>query len=241
MTIIELDICHSTNSYAAKLTPQPEMPYVITTGFQEKGRGQGEHCWESEPNKNLLFSIVFEPKNIPIEKNFFLSKFISICLLELAQKYEPSAIIKWPNDILVKDKKMAGILIENSIYGSVMKRCIAGIGLNINENMTGKNLKAVSLKDMTGNDYNVSEILSEFIQIFKTKSSLFNEDGFQEINKQYFRNLYRWDKPGLFKDHKTSFEASIHDVRDDGQIVLKIKSGELKMYSFGQIEYLFPK
>lgn len=239
MKIIELDRTISTNTYAAKLDPQPEMPFIVRANFQEKGRGQGDHSWESEANKNLLFSIVFEPKQIPVDKNFFVSKFIAICLLEFIRKYEPHAIIKWPNDILVNEKKIAGILIENTILSSSINRSIAGIGVNINEEIGLKNSKAISLKDLTANDFDISELLKEFIDVFISKSSLLSESGLKKINGEYLDNLFHLKQNSCFKSGDSSFEAMITDVQDDGQIVLKLESGELKRYSFGEIEYLF--
>jgi len=241
MKIIELERTNSSNTFAAKLDPQPEMPFIVRTNFQEKGRGQGDHSWESEPNKNLLFSIVFEPKQVPISKNFFVSKFIAVCLREFISRYESDAIIKWPNDILVRDKKIAGILIENTILGESIKRSIAGIGVNINEGIESKNLNAISLKDLTANDFDISELLKEFIEIFREKSSLLCEAGFQKINEQYFNYLYKWKQKSFFRSQESGFEAEILDVLDDGQMVLKLESGELKNFSFGEIEYLFAK
>lgn len=239
MTIIELDRTDSTNNYAAKLKPQPELPFIVRADFQDKGRGQGEHQWESERGKNLLFSIVFEPKFITAEKNFFVSKFIALCLLDLIKNYETSAVIKWPNDILIEGKKIAGILIENTISGNRIKRCIAGVGLNINQGFSYKKLNAISLSELSRKDFDISGLFHEFIEIFMTKEYLLEENHLQQINQDYFRNLYKFNQSGLFKNQQGQFEARICDVQDDGKIVLESKAGKFEKYSFGELEYLF--
>ncbi|MCF8380508.1 MAG: biotin--[acetyl-CoA-carboxylase] ligase [Bacteroidales bacterium] len=241
MTIIELESTHSTNTYAAKLAPQPDMPYIIRADFQDLGRGQGDHSWESEPKKNLLFSIVFEPKHIPVDKNFFVSKFIAFCLMETIRKYNAPAMIKWPNDILVKGRKIAGILIENTIYGNSIKRCISGIGLNINQDIANKEFNAISLKEITGKEQNISVVLNDFIDVFNKNYYLLNKEGFQFINKVYFNNLFKFNQSALFMSRGSQFEAKIIDVRDDGHLVLQKSSGKLESFSFGEIEYLFSK
>ena len=241
MTIIELDEIDSTNNYAAKLKPQPELPFIVRTNFQNRGRGQGDHQWESEKDKNLLFSIVFEPKHIPVEKIFFVSKFISLCLVDLIDKYGASAVIKWPNDILVEGKKIAGILIENTITGKQVKRCIAGVGLNINQDFSINNLNAVSLKELTDKEFDISTLFHEFIEIFKSKEFLLEENYLQQINQEYFKKLYKFNQVGLFKNQQGQFKAIINNVQDDGQIVLENQSCELEKFSFGEIEYLLPE
>lgn len=238
MIIIELDRTDSTNNYAAKLKPQPELPFIVRANFQNKGRGQGNNKWESEKDKNLLFSIVFEPKHIPAGKNFFVSKFIALRLLDLIRIYEVSAVIKWPNDILVQGKKLAGILIENTISGNQIKRCIAGVGLNINQGFSFENLNAVSMNELTGKHFDISALFYEFIEIFKTKEFQLKEEYLQQINQDYFRNLYKFNQTGLFKNQQGQFAARICDVQDDGQIVLENQKGELEKFSFGEIEFL---
>ena len=114
MNIIHLTSIDSTNNFAANHKDRPEFPYIVQTDYQLMGRGQGSNSWLSDKDKNLLFSIIFDSKTIPVEKSFFVSKFIAVCLFELVNKYTDDVLIKWPNDILIGTKKIAGILTATS-------------------------------------------------------------------------------------------------------------------------------
>ena len=125
----------STNSHAASLLRDNKVSEgaVIYTNYQSAGRGQGGNKWESEENKNLLISIVLFPSMISPADQFLLSMAVSLGICDFLDRYISAISIKWPNDIYVKNDKIAGILIENSIMGDHIENTIAGIGININQ------------------------------------------------------------------------------------------------------------
>ncbi len=148
----------STNSEAVRLLKESGLPEgaVISAGFQSAGRGQKENKWESEEGKNLLISVILFPINIEPDLQFIISMTISLGICDFLKRHIPASSIKWPNDIYVNNDKIAGVLIENSIMGSSIEYSIAGIGLNINqEKFTGDAPNPVSLKNITGIDYDI--------------------------------------------------------------------------------------
>src|SRR6056297_946886 len=133
--IISLLSVASTNEHARNLVQEgsPEEGTVIIAGEQKKGRGHGKNTWHSKRGKNLLFSIILYPRFILANTQFLLSKTISLGIYDYLCRYVSDVAIKWPNDIYVDDRKIAGILIENDLTGSSLNRSIVGIGININQ------------------------------------------------------------------------------------------------------------
>ena len=135
--IIRLESVDSTNNYATAAIKSGEASHgsLIYANFQEKGKGQRLNSWESEKGKNLLLSYVLTPNKLPSEKSFELN---FICSLAVKDFVSHLAIghtvnIKWPNDIMLNGKKVAGVLIENALQSGKLKFSILGIGLNMNQ------------------------------------------------------------------------------------------------------------
>ena len=167
MKIIELDTVDSTNNYAAKLLNEDNSinNTFIFAKEQTKGRGTGINSWFSEYNKNILLSFIFEPK-INVENCFSITDSTSLSICEYLQNRNVFAQIKYPNDICYQNKKICGILIENTILGSIVNKSIIGIGLNINQTEFPKHLiNPISLKNITNKEYNIKEELKLLCEI----------------------------------------------------------------------------
>ena len=125
-----LDSVDSTNSYCMKLAQSGEPEgLVVASFFQKQGRGQRGNRWESESGKNLTFSLLLRPSFMKVEEQFDISKIVALAISDWLKSNNVDACIKWPNDIYVGDKKIAGILIENSFCSSTLDVSIIGIGL----------------------------------------------------------------------------------------------------------------
>lgn len=129
-----LDITDSTNNYAARLIDADKAYHGLTirTNCQTGGKGQRGHTWTDLPGQSVLMSIVLEPAAL-IERQFGLSALVAVAVVRVLQTVLPHAAIriKYPNDIIVNDKKAAGILIENILRGSQWSHAIVGIGINV--------------------------------------------------------------------------------------------------------------
>jgi len=237
---------NSTNTYL-KEHPQENEVY---TGYQTAGRGQAGNGWESEQGKNVLMSVRLRPKNVHIVEQWNISMQVSMILWQVVAKYvtdEQQLTIKWPNDLYYGDKKLAGVLIENTLCGQNIDECIVGIGLNVNQTQwTGNAPNPISIKVITGKENNIEEIARDLI------------DQLHNINitstscvKMYMQHLYRrmgwyWWEEREVDIHPTmngqrsnaSFEAEIVEITKQGELVLRKRNNEITKYHFKQIKYI---
>jgi len=205
----------------------PEEELFLYAGYQTAGRGQTGNGWESEPDRNLICSILLPNKNL-----YFLNIAVSVAIIRLIG--EPFTI-KWPNDIYYRDKKLAGILLENAIVGSIVKYSIAGVGLNVNQTkFTSDAPNPVSLKQITGKTYDIDQLMKD---LFEAVKAVLNEPE-ERIWSEYKDHLYRQEGWYAYEDQNGRFEARIIDVLPTGEIVLQDKQGNERIYHFKQVRYV---
>ncbi len=144
------DQLESTNCYLRQYHQGMPQYAVVTAAYQTAGRGQRGNGWESEPGRNLLFSMLYyPPAGLPPSRQFQISKAVAVAVAETVDRLldgydHPEVCIKWPNDIYVGDRKIAGILIENALQSSTrIAHSIIGVGLNVNQREFRPTLTAV--------------------------------------------------------------------------------------------------
>ena len=243
--IIHLSQTTSTNSYAKKYMEKHQAGEgtIIVAHEQTSGRGYGKNTWESEPGKNLTFSLILYPSFMKASNFFRISQFVSLGLVDVLEKHLSEGIsIKWPNDIYYKDDKISGILIENSILGNKIESSVIGIGLNVNQEAFAHAPNPVSLKQITGKEYDLEILLDElFSAILSRYEPLKNGKG-DKIHQDYTRQLYRFNKYHYFKtvaNHagKKRFRARIVNVSSDGKMELQAQNGQKMHFGFKEVEY----
>jgi len=212
---------------------------IISANEQHTGRGQSENLWHSQTGKNLTFSIILYPNFIKVQDQFYLSKVISLGILEYLKTKGDRFKIKWPNDIYYNDKKICGILIENSIAGSTIKNSVIGIGLNINQSIFPDYLlNAVSLTNINNKEYSLEEELNELlVSIHKNYNSL-KTVSFSDIDNLYHKNLYKINQVSEFKDSEGVFTAKITGTLPEGKLVIETSDNQTKFYNFKEVEFL---
>lgn len=230
---------HSTNALLRELIRNENIAegFMLYTDFQTAGKGQSGNSWESEDGKNLLFSILLKPQHIQIEKIFIISKLTSVAIKEVLDTYTSDITIKWPNDIYWKDKKIAGILIENSFLAYHINTCMIGIGLNINQIKFRSNApNPVSLKHILGKSFQRKLILDK---IQRKITEFYSDMDYDLINQKYFKSQYRKNDYYSYLDvtSQQTFLAKIIEIQNDGKLVLQTKSGEFKEYYFKEVQY----
>src|SRR5574344_295978 len=232
--IIEIKETDSTNRFLKDYHADKRCDMLVAvTRYQSAGKGQGTNMWESEPGKNLLFSILIHPENIRVNRQFVLSMAISLTIKEVLDGYTDNISIKWPNDIYYKNKKICGILIENNLRGNTIKDCILGIGINVNQDKFISDApNPVSLIQITGEKTDVHNILNMVIERFRKYVALLYKGEYEDIKKQYLSSLYRSE--GCFRYHDATgyFNAKIDTVEDDGHLVLIKDGGIISKYGF---------
>ena len=239
--IIKIMKVDSTNNYASeKLVKNGcEEGTVVYAGEQSCGRGQLNNKWESEPLKNILFSIVLYPEFLPIPQQFLLSKVVALGLADVVSMYVDEVTIKWPNDIYIGNKKIAGILIENAIMGNVLGSSVVGIGLNINQlEYVGGAPNPVSLASVTGRFYELEQIFSLLIEAIDKWYILLKEGFVDLINQRYVEQLYRFGLKADYRDKTGVFAGEITGVNEIGQLQIRLLNGDIRTYHFKEVSFL---
>lgn len=242
---------------------------VVVAKHQEQGRGQRGATWESEPGKNLTLSIFLQPAFLRPDEQFRLNKAVSLGVLEfihpllhLPQEGRKTAqgfgslpfgeseerglvSIKWPNDIYIGNKKVAGILIENSVSGNRLQHSIVGIGINVNQEKFSAGLpNPTSLKLITGKEFDLSECLQElcscierrYLQLRPHPNPLPHGEG--AIDRDYLKNLYRFKEWASYKYKGDAIKAKIIGVTPIGMLVMETESGKKIEYDFKEVVFI---
>lgn len=231
----------STNTKLKELLLERELPEfsVVITRNQTAGRGQIGNSWESEADKNLTFSIVLYPHFVKIHKQFRITQLVTTALADVLAPLIPGLSIKWPNDIYAGDKKLAGILIENTLTGPIISSTIVGIGLNVNQEVFLSDApNPVSMKMITGNHYDIDSLFQQIRQAFFIRYIQWLQYGIKPIKKEYFRQLYRNDGFFAFRDDNGTFTAKIDSVQETGHLLLTDLSGNQRIYAFKEVAFV---
>ena len=239
--LIILPETDSSNNYAIRLIRNNTAVHgtIVLALWQKEGKGQRGNRWISEPNINLLASIIIFPGFLAVAKQFYLSKITSLAILDFLKQETTGVSIKWPNDIYCGNKKICGILIENMIQGDYLFASVAGIGLNLNQAEFSNELpNPVSLKLLTGKDYQVKDVLERIRKIFFKHYSRLEAGFYKEIDDKYFAALYKRGEWCCFREEKRVFEAMIRGIGSYGQLIIEDRSGTVSEYMFGEIELI---
>jgi len=231
----------STNTVAAALLREAKPPEgtVITASFQEGGRGQAGNVWESEPGSNLLMSVILYPVMVKPWEQFIICQMISLAVHDLVRLHTADATIKWPNDIYVRDDKIAGILIENSIMGDRLGSTVAGIGLNVNQTLfRGDAPNPVSLATVTGTHHDLPLLTGQLIKLIDLRYAMVSGGESAILQQEYHDQLYRRGEWHCYLDKGGRFEGLIERVMPDGMLVVRKKTGKRSEYAFKEIDYI---
>lgn len=227
----------STNALLWEMVRKELLPegFVLHTDFQTAGKGQIGNSWESERGENLLFSMVLYPQRITMDQLFLISQLVSVAIKNALDIITEGITVKWPNDIYWNDKKLAGILIENSFQANKVKTVI-GIGLNVNQNtFVSSAPNPISLRQITGMTVERTDLLEN---ICRNIIDLYTELNVEDIHARYAQMLFRKDGFHVYKSENELFMARIIAVQPDGQLELETEAGERKGFYFKEVQFL---
>lgn len=231
--------CHSTNEEAQKLLKNKKTNEgeIVITETQLGGKGQRGNTWESEPGKNLTFSIILKPCFIKISDQFSLHIVTSLAIYDslysiLGKKLK----IKWPNDIYYEDRKLGGILIENSIRANSIENSIIGIGLNINQTEFSI-VKATSLAEICLQNFDLNDILESILLNLEKRYLKVKQNRIEQLFDHYRLRMYRYQTQHSFKDTSGSFKGKIINIDKSGQLMIETDD-QIRSYSFKEVEFL---
>ncbi len=239
MKMIKLDAIDSTNSYLKKLLLKENINdfTVVVSKHQTNGRGRNGNLWANKPSLNLAFSVYKRFTNFSVNEKFMLNIVSSVSVYEVLKKYKLNNLtIKWPNDIMTENKKIAGILIENSVRGNKINHSVIGVGININQSQFLDLPNATSVFLESGKKHSVEKIAVELKDAFKKNFTNF------EIRETELIEFYN---SVLFKRNVTTdfttvnakkIQGTIIGVNKEGILSLKQKNHKVFEYAENQIK-----
>lgn len=240
-SIIELDNTESTNNYAMQLidgnTAQHGM--TITARSQTHGKGQRGRVWADEPGNSLLMSVIVQPVH-SLSQQFLFNAAISVAIAKVLQNIaaEMPVYIKWPNDLILNDKKAGGILIENVLRGANWSYSVIGIGINVLQLHFPPELPhATSLLAATGNICDIPHLARQIrAAIIRAVSTTANDAA---ALAEYNAMLYRRGQQQLFIRDETELYANIVGALPDGTLQVQHADGALQAIQHGQMVWVY--
>lgn len=243
MILIKLDAIDSTNDFLKKLSQNESIENltVITAKSQTNGRGQMGAKWNSEPHKNLIASILIKDLLWDINTIFGLNVAIALAVFTALEHLEiPDLAIKWPNDIVAENKKIGGILIENSIKSNGTIESVVGIGLNVNQTNFENLPKATSLKCVSNKDFDVDDILFKIFDQIKLNLIPIKNQQLGNLWERYNDKIFKKGIPMPFEglDQKR-FMGIIQKVKSNGRLEILLEDDSLKCFQIKEIQMLY--
>jgi BirA family biotin operon repressor/biotin-[acetyl-CoA-carboxylase] ligase len=242
MKLVKLDAIDSTNDFLKELSANPETVNftVVTAENQTKGKGQMGAVWNSEIGKNLIMSVLIKDFLIGINDIYNLNIVVSTAIIEALETFEiPKLSIKWPNDIMSDNKKIGGILIENSIKSDGSISSIVGLGLNVNQTAFENLPKASSLSIICNRTFDKEEILFQVIENIKNNIQKWDSDSGM-LWTQYTNRLFKKGIPMPFETPEGNrFMGIIHGVSKPGKLQVALENDSVTEFNIKEIQLLF--
>ncbi len=240
MRIVKVNATASTNSYLREFCRSMHIrdDILLWTDHQFSGSGQRGTTWESEPFKNLTFSVSKRAHLLPIDMQFYITMAASLAIFELLKEIGVERIsVKWPNDILAGSRKLCGILIESVVKNNKMDNVIVGVGLNVNQINFEHAPKATSLKLEMDTDYELPALITKISQLFEKYIDRITTGDFEQIKADYESRLFKKDKPASFSSPTGhQFIAIIKGVSHIGKLILQHEDNILQHYGLKELK-----
>jgi len=238
--IIELAEIDSTNNYAMRLISEGMADHgmVIQADFQTQGKGQHGHIWMAEESKNLLCSMILDAHPYELQQQFRLNMLACLALANYLIEHAgmEHIRIKWPNDIYAGSRKMAGILIENSLRGHTWTHAIIGIGLNVNQTHFPEQFMATSMQLETRKTYKINQVLKGVIRYFDQMVKQYPKLS-DSLIQHYNELLYGIHEPILYKKGNEMYEGILSGVDASGHLSIHV-NGKFKTFKHRDIELI---
>ena len=214
--------------------------YAVYADFQTAGRGAGSNKWHSSRGCNILTSIYFET-GLDAADQFVFNLWFATATRRFLAKYVPDILIKWPNDMYVHDRKLAGDLTEHSVSGNRLDFTIAGIGINVNEEQFPKDIPhPTSLLLETGKHYDVEALLNEYLAVLQEYRPLLSKEHEAELRNEYLSHLYRLNEQHPYIIHGQQITGTIRNIDRFGRLILEHTDGNSYAYGFKEVMYVIP-
>ncbi len=242
MKLIKLDAIDSTNDFLKALSGSQELENftVVTAENQTKGKGQMGAVWNSEKSKNLIMSVFVKGFITNADEAYLLNIATALSVIEALKKNNIKNLsIKWPNDIMSANSKIAGILIENSFKSDGSVFTIIGIGLNVNQTDFTDLPKASSMAVVANAIFDKEEILNLIVQELETNLELIKSSA-ATLWDHYMSLLFKRGLPMPFKTQdEKNFMGIIKGVSAAGKLIVLLEDDHLVEYGLKEIQMLY--
>jgi len=243
LNIIKLNATDSTNTYLKLLVNKTNVvdQTVVLAEDQQKGRGQMGNGWLSRKGQSLTFSVFKRFKGVMAEDQFMISMAVSLAIINAFKTFGlPKVSIKWPNDILSGNKKVAGILIENVLEGTTVKYSVIGIGINVNEMEFPSLPQASSLKLEIGKSLELEEVLRAVLKNMFDKFELMTTQNFSDLRNVYEQNLFRKDIVSVFENKEGQhFNAIIKGISGIGELLIETENKAIEPFQIKELKLIY--
>ncbi len=239
-----LPVAESTNSYAIDLLKNVNAieGTVVYTHNQTKGKGQRGNLWITEPQRNATFSLILKPTFLNPNNSFYLSKITALALYDVLTEIlsggQFDIKIKWPNDIMVNNKKIAGVLIENSVSADVLQWCVVGVGINVNQKEFGEIKGATSLYLLCQKTMEVEDVIDHFYTHFEKWYLRLKKVELKLIDETYHKHLLGMGKMNTFEKDGQRFKAKVIGVNESGLLILEAEDGSRKNHDIKEVSFI---
>jgi BirA family biotin operon repressor/biotin-[acetyl-CoA-carboxylase] ligase len=242
MKLIKLDAIDSTNEFLKGLSNNQlvENFTVVTTESQTKGKGQMGSVWVSEPSKNLIMSVLVKDFLLDSNSIFDVNIVVSVSIIQALETLNiPELSIKWPNDIMSYNKKIGGILIENSIKSNGAINSIVGLGLNVNQTNFEHLPKATSLALISNTIFDKEEILLRIVEKLELNIQSWNQNK-DSMWADYAEKLFKKGIPMPFSDeNRQHFMGIIQGVSSIGKLQILLEDDTVPEFDIKEIQMLY--
>lgn len=243
MKVVKVDAISSTNSFLkdfVKNHPERKM-YCVVAQHQVEGRGQRGTLWESEAGKNLTFSVYLQDLESMYKETFKLSALVALALKNVLTTYDiPKLSIKWPNDILSRQFKIGGILIENMMTQNRKGASVIGVGLNVNQTSYTNLPKASSMKLLSDKSFDLDALLNDILFEFEKIPTLFNNSSYRDVILDYYDSLFRYNKVTMLQLPDGSLvQGLLRGVDNYGKLVVEFDDDKLESFDIKEIQIKF--
>lgn len=235
---LHLERVGSTNAYLQEMPEQERISCVVYALEQTAGKGMGANSWESAPGMNLTFSLGVDMSFMEAADQFLLSQAVPLGMLDVLDVMIPvKACVKWPNDLIVEGRKLAGILINSTIHGQMMGVSVVGIGLNVNQiQFQDWPTHPVSLKMILGREVELEPLLHRIVEaVAQRVEKLRTPESIALFRKDYLERLYRYHEWADYEVNGQKVRRYITGIDSFGRLESLDESGTKYVYDIKEI------
>ncbi|MDO5760400.1 MAG: biotin--[acetyl-CoA-carboxylase] ligase [Bacteroidota bacterium] len=242
--ILKLDSVDSTQTFLMERDENLDLQefYTVYTSNQSAGKGQGEHKWESEKDKNICFSFLLRPVFINPADQYIITQIISLAIVQTLRDYGLKEVkIKWPNDIYVKENKICGILVQNKIIGREFATSYVGIGININQTQFSFAPNPTSLCLETNKEFDKYKVFQKVMQNIIDLYTKYKYDTLNTLKQEYLNNLLFLNEYRNYEYLGKEIKAKIISTNSFGHLILQDEKENTYTAELRQLNFLINK